>query len=335
MTIKRVNGKYRLDVRPNGAKGKRVIKLFGSKAEALQYERQILSGRIEIQGVQPPIDNRQLTELIPVWYDLHGRGLKAGAGTKVRLHNIATYLQNPIARLVTPSVFALYRNSRLDAGLSPTTLNRELSYIQAMYRELKRLAIIDYESPLLHVKKLKESSRELSYLTHEQLHALFIQVQASTNESLPFVVNICLATGARWSEAQGLTFQNCINQGFQFVDTKNGKNRFIPVCKTLFEQVKERLSLSDFKPCYWAYRVAFSRTQLKVSRGQLAHILRHTFASHFIMRGGNVLALQKILGHSSLTVTMRYSHLSPDYLHQAVQFNPLVKIQSGNKVETK
>jgi integrase len=52
------------------------------------------------------------------------------------------------------------------------------------------------------------------------------------------------------------------------------------------------------------------------------------------MNGGNLVALQKILGHSSLNVTMRYSHLAPDYLKQAVDLNPLSKIkQSGKKME--
>jgi site-specific recombinase XerD len=61
-----------------------------------------------------------------------------------------------------------------------------------------------------------------------------------------------------------------------------------------------------------------------------AHILRHTFASHFVMNGGNIVALQKIFGHSSLNITMRYSHLSPDCLIQATQLNPLsVKYESG------
>ena len=46
------------------------------------------------------------------------------------------------------------------------------------------------------------------------------------------------------------------------------------------------------------------------------HDLRHTFASHHMMAGGSILALQKILGHSSVKVTEKYSHLSPDYLAQ-------------------
>lgn len=44
------------------------------------------------------------------------------------------------------------------------------------------------------------------------------------------------------------------------------------------------------------------------------HLLRHTFASHFVMQGGNILALQKVLGHADIKVTMIYAHLSPDFL---------------------
>jgi len=44
------------------------------------------------------------------------------------------------------------------------------------------------------------------------------------------------------------------------------------------------------------------------------HTLRHTFASHFVMAGGNILTLQRILGHSDLRMTLQYAHLAPDFL---------------------
>ncbi|HHW0111911.1 TPA: tyrosine-type recombinase/integrase, partial [Escherichia coli] len=49
----------------------------------------------------------------------------------------------------------------------------------------------------------------------------------------------------------------------------------------------------------------------------------HTFASHFMMNGGNIIALQQILGHASIQQTMAYAHLAPDYLQNAVALNPL------------
>lgn len=52
--------------------------------------------------------------------------------------------------------------------------------------------------------------------------------------------------------------------------------------------------------------------------------LRHKFASHFVMNGGDLLTLQKILGHSSKIMMMRYSHIAPDHLEQVLDFKPRV-----------
>jgi len=61
----------------------------------------------------------------------------------------------------------------------------------------------------------------------------------------------------------------------------------------------------------------------KLPKGQAAHVLRHSFASHFVMNGGDILTLQKILGHSTINMTMRYSHLSVGHLTEALKNNPL------------
>jgi len=58
--------------------------------------------------------------------------------------------------------------------------------------------------------------------------------------------------------------------------------------------------------------------------GKVSHVLRHTYASHFMQKGGNTLVLQQILGHSSITDTMKYSHFAPTHLEDAVKLNPLV-----------
>jgi len=65
------------------------------------------------------------------------------------------------------------------------------------------------------------------------------------------------------------------------------------------------------------------------SSRQARHALRHTFASHFMMNGGNIITLQRILGHSSLTMTMRYAHLAPEHLQEAKNLNPLALLTLG------
>ncbi|WP_245748571.1 tyrosine-type recombinase/integrase [Vreelandella subterranea] len=82
-----------------------------------------------------------------------------------------------------------------------------------------------------------------------------------------------------------------------------------------------RLFPSD---AYQAFTNAIKNTDINLPKGQRTHVLRHTFASHFIMNGGNLLTLQKILGHQSIQMTMRYSHLAPDHLKETITFGPKI-----------
>lgn len=318
MAITKQGDSYRLDIYPEGRKGKRVVRLFSTKNEARKYQKSLLSGIIPDAH-----DNRRLSELIELWYELHGRSLKSAIDTCQRLKRIAIVINNPEIKHFTVETFANYRKERIASGISESTLNRELSTLKSMFRELKRMGILEYDLKLLEVRKLKEKRTELSYLTKTQIEKLMEEVTKSTNDSLELVVKISLTTGARWSECEGLRLENLHNTGFYFVDTKNGYSRFVPASKELYSQVKDRLTQGQFQSCYGAFRSAFKRTGIIVPAGQKAHILRHTFASYFVMRGGDIRTLQTILGHTSLQMTMRYSHLSPDYLNQAVSLNPL------------
>lgn len=108
-----------------------------------------------------------------------------------------------------------------------------------------------------------------------------------------------------------------------YVDTKNGKNRTVPIKPALFKEIATGKSGNVFKPCYKEFYQILKSLNFDLPKGQATHVLRHTFASHFIMNGGNILILQKILGHSSILQTMTYAHLAPDYLNDAMELNPL------------
>lgn len=80
-----------------------------------------------------------------------------------------------------------------------------------------------------------------------------------------------------------------------------------------------------FMSCRAAFRGAYERCGFHTP-GQMTHILRHTFASHYMIGGGDLLMLQRILGHSSITMTMRYAHLPPEHLESALRFSPLRQV---------
>lgn len=95
----------------------------------------------------------------------------------------------------------------------------------------------------------------------------------------------------------------------------------IPIAQELETQIQHHFKQHGlFSKCLNSFDKALAESRLPVPAGQSSHVLRHTFSSHFIMNGGNILTLQKILGHSSLAMTVRYSHLAPDHLQDAVRF---------------
>ena len=85
-----------------------------------------------------------------------------------------------------------------------------------------------------------------------------------------------------------------------------------------------------FSSCRSAFRKAYERTGLHTP-GQLTHILRHTFASHYMMQGGNILTLQRILGHGDIKMTMRYSHLAPDHFATVLTLSPLSLLAQNHR----
>jgi integrase len=317
------DGRWRVDVEP--IKGKRFRKTLKTKGEALRFEATCRTKVIEAPEWSPrPGDGRRLADLIEAWYDLHGHSLRDGVRRRAKLDYLAKRLRNPIAARLDPQAYAHDRRVSLDAGTSGKTLNNELGYIRAVYNELTALGQINYPNPLSLVKPLRLQERELSWLPKDQIDELLHVIRTRCeNPHVEPITLICLATGARWSEAENLRPGSVRKGMVTFSGTKSGKVRSVPIAPELEATVvKHWKAYGPFTPAITSFRRALAKTSIKLPKGQAAHALRHTFASHFIQNGGNILTLQKILGHSSLAMTMRYAHLAPDHLQDAVKLNP-------------
>ncbi|MFL3346671.1 tyrosine-type recombinase/integrase, partial [Enterobacter hormaechei] len=207
------------------------------------------------------------------------------------------------------------------------TVNREHHYLEAVFNELKRLGEWSLPNPLEGVRVFKEAEKEMSWLTLEQIPQLLKACEEYGKPDLTMIVKICLATGARWGEAERLTRSQLSPYKLTFTKTKGKKNRTVPVQKWLYDELSQRQG-KLFKPCYQEFKKMLQLTSIELTEGQKTHVLRHTFASHFMMNGGNILVLQKVLGHANIRETMRYAHFAPDHLEQALDLNPLNAIMS-------
>lgn len=326
MAVTKDAGKWKVDLRPHGRSGKRVRKWFDSKAEALRFERFVLAKSNESKDWNPsPRDKRPLSELIDIWFAGVGIHLKDGERRRTCLKDIAALLNDPPAIELKPSDVVTYKALKKEQGIADKTLNNHLGYLNAVYNYLFKVGETAYENPIRHVDPIRLDEKELAWLTTEQIdHLLQTISEFSLNPHVLMITKLCLATGARWGEVEGLSPTRLTARKLIFVNTKSGKSRAVPISGELFSEARLHLEeWGGFSHSLSAFRRALVQSEIKLPKGQSAHVLRHTFASHFMMNGGNILTLQKILGHASINMTMRYAHLSPDHLQDAVTLNPL------------
>ncbi|MGY2237585.1 tyrosine-type recombinase/integrase [Pseudomonas gingeri] len=167
----------------------------------------------------------------------------------------------------------------------------------------------------------------MAYLSLEQIKPMLIDLDGRS-VAAGVVARICLATGARWSEAEGLKARQVRDGRIYFAKTKSSKNRAVPISDELQTLIKKTLPFGD---CYKRFSETVESVKLELPPGQSTHVLRHTFASHYMMNGGDILTLQRVLGHASLAMTMKCAHFSPGHMAEVVRLNPLTASQKAKK----
>lgn len=334
MAIRKTEAGWKVDIRPNGRDGKRVRRTFKTQAQAKRFENKILATVADGSEYAPPKkDNRRLLELVQLWYDFHGISLKDGKRRYDQMAALAVKMGNPIARTITPMDAAKFRQQRLAEGITPATANHDQAHFRAVFNRATKLGEWKLPNPFAGIQPLRIDEAELSYLTDGQIDAILDILDRRANQDAALITRLCLATGARWSEAQYLRAEMLRNGRVTFTGTKNGRNRTIPLPDDLYRTLTNhgpRLGRLFPTTGYNPFSDALKEAGIQLPKGQRTHVLRHTFASHFMMNGGDVLTLQKILGHQTITMTMRYAHLSPDHLADAIRFAPKVR---GHKVD--
>lgn len=321
MAIKKLDdGRYELDTRTGGRGSKRVRKIFNRKADAVAYEKYMLGklGRNEWHEVAK-VDRRPLSEILELWYFCHGQAQKNGDIENRQLLKTINALGDPGVHEVNKRMLIIHRSRRLSQGISASTINRDMYRLSGMFSALIKLDEFSGENPMRGLPPLQEKNPGMTFLTTEEIGVLLDTLKGDYR----LIALLSLSTGGRWGEVSTLTASQIMQRRVVFLETKNGKKRVVPISDELEKEIMDNASASLFKVDYENFCRKLRKVKPDLPRGQATHVLRHTFASHFMMNGGNIIALQQILGHATIQQTMAYAHLAPDYLQNAVVLNPL------------
>jgi integrase len=211
--------------------------------------------------------------------------------------------------------------------LTPTTVNREIGCLKHMYsmaitwRYVKR-------NPVKEVKLLKQPPGRLRYLEPDEAERL---LESCLEPYLKSIVVTALNTGMRKGEILSLTWNqvDLANRRITLMKTKNNELRVIPINDRLHAELahlKTQPQKSEYVFCgddgkpFGDIKKGWAGA---VRRAGIAdfrfHDLRHTVGSQLVMGGVDLRTVQQILGHKTIQMTQRYSHLSPAHVQDAMQ----------------
>jgi site-specific recombinase XerD len=207
---------------------------------------------------------------------------------------------------------------------SPATPNRYRALLSLTYRLAIRNGKVK-ENPARLVPHRLEDNARIRFLSAIEETALRGAIEAKCPERLPEFV-LALNTGLRLSEQYGLLWGN-VSLPLRILTiprSKNGAMRHVPLNQAAvkaLETLREQYPASELvcggarEPRRWFEPVL---KDAKVSNFSW-HCLRHTFASRLVMAGVDIRTVQELLGHKTIAMTVRYSHLAPKHTLAAVE----------------
>jgi integrase len=315
MGIYSKNGQYFIDYY---YQGKRVREKAGTNKREAEHalairRAEILQGRYQIR--------QQSKMTFAEFSGIYMEYAKANKRSWLRDHTSLTHLVPVFGAKkldeITSRSIDEYKIKRLEK-VKPATVNRELILVKRMFN----LAIIwgkATANPMKGVKLLREANMPERILTKDEI----TQLLAVCSDYFRPIVLTALHTGMRKGEILGLKWEQVDLEArvITILFSKSGRIRKIPINSLLFEILKglREKSVSEY---------VFTCRRTKLPPGEIRtawltairksgiircrfHDLRHTFASHLVASGVDIVTVKELLGHADIKMTMRYAHSAP------------------------
>ena len=259
--------------------------------------------------------------------------------TKAREITSANQLRKSFAGLsikeITPALVASFRDKRLKT-VGPSTIQKDLALLSHLYTIARMEWALEVNNPVASIRKPAKPNGRLRLLSKDEARHLLETCKNSRNEKLYTYVQLMLHTGMRPSEAAGLTWgQVDIDARIIDLTITKTKPRRVPLTikaieilldimpeqceKSMPVFLPQKISSNIQRRPNLFFRRSFDNAIKKAKIDDFhMHDLRHTAASYLLMAGVDLRTLADILGHSTMQMVQRYTHLLDDHKLEAI-----------------
>jgi integrase len=226
---------------------------------------------------------------------------------------------------ITRGKLADYVTVRRKAGTKGATIRRDLGALSSLCSFAVALDMIDIQPVKQFAKRhIREAVPRTTYPSDTEIERLVDRAPPMMGRVIRFLAE----TGMRMEEALSLEWSQVSlhRREVRLTKTKTSSPRIIPLSEAAYETLVRTPRHPTSAYVFWhsdgdrfrQFSGHFRRVARKVGFKHRCHDLRHRFASVFLQATGDLAALQSVLGHKSIQMTMRYSHLMTEHLHKAV-----------------
>lgn len=269
---------------------------------------------------------------------------------------------------IVPFDLERMKSEMAKAGTSPKTISHCLGLLRAMYNRASDWNLYDGPNPVKKIKMPVIQNARDRFLSIEEAEKLLKELKRNhqikkeykelKDPKLHDITLISLHSGARASEIFNLKWQDIDFQNglMTLRDTKNTETRYAPMTKVVKEMLKRRMPAEkpeEIDPNAYVFtdedgqkikevsnsfqrvvdRLGFNNGVTDSRQRVVFHTCRHSFASWLAIQGTPLYTIAKLMGHKSIAMSERYSHLSPDHKKDAVNGLEAALNGHGNVIE--
>jgi len=227
-------------------------------------------------------------------------------------------------RSIQPADIEAYVTERAKK-VAPATVNRELAFLKTVYSDAVSNGKAE-TNPVKRVKLFKENNARVRWLTEKEEKQLFEQLPGRYDLLVRFAFN----TGLRQSEQFGLLWENVDfdNGVVTITQSKHGEARKVLLNKEARKVLELLRAVCPTPGKARVFPINAHNFYNRIFKPALAeakienfvwHDLRHTFGSRLAMEAVPILTIKELMGHKTLLMTLRYAHLAPSHLRDAVE----------------